>query len=955
MKKIDLKKKFIPFIFLLLGFAMNAQTTLSGIVTDEGGEPLIGASVVVSGTTIGTVTDLDGNFELTTSRATPFTLEITYTGFTGQELEITGSQSDIQVSLLEGILIGQEIVISASRRREKVQEAPASISILNERKLSISPQVDPVRNLINVPGVQLQQQSASKINISMRGQSLLFNTSVFPIMDYRSLVGPGIGTFQTDQSGISSVDLQRIEVVRGPGSALYGPGVTSGVIHFITKNPIDFPGTSVELQAGEFSTFGITARHAGRSENRKFGYKINAHYKRGDEFALDLVDDAAQIAKLQKTVSQPAVTNGVVDVTKPGEVLLTERDLDPDENGNPMQEDWWNTSVNATLEFRPQDDLSLFVSGGMNQASSVFYNSQGEGLAQNREFWTQARVQKGGLFAQFFYVDNDGGTKDRPTFLYQTGLRTPVARKQIEGQLQYNFDVPALLNANFTAGIDTRTALSDTEHLVYGRNEDDDDYNIFGAYLQGKFELGSKLDLVLAGRYDNFSFLDESVFSPRVAFVLKASPKHTFRASYNRANSPPTALNIAIDFPVASPVPGLFDLWLTGTKESHTFTDPVIDVTIPGVPDLPLETPGLPLAIPYSLVNEAVIAQLGPALSGNPALAPLVPLIEGFLRDPANTPQGFTGSLVGFNIFNGQPFGALTPTETAQIATFDNYEFGYKGLINDKLSVTADLYYIKRKGFTLFNAVGPTYALVGADIKTDLGAAVESGITPFLTETLTAVLGDPAVAAATAAAIAGQIGAGYGAGGATVQAQIAPLFTIFGAVESDLIPQGDGITHVSVGYRSDANASIDYWGSDIGLEYYVDGNLSIFANYSWNSKNRWGPAGGDFDGELSFPFSLNAPKNKFRIGLNYSPEDGFFGSVSFQHDDSFYGDFGQFQGDTDEVNVIDASVGYRLDNGLQLTIGATNLFDADYSAFVNFPRVRRRVMFKALYTFGDDK
>ena len=62
-------------------------------------------------------------------------------------------------------------------------------------------------------------------------------------MDYRSLVGPGIGTFQSDQSGISRIDLERIEVVRGPGSALYGPGVTSGVIHFITKNPIDHPGT----------------------------------------------------------------------------------------------------------------------------------------------------------------------------------------------------------------------------------------------------------------------------------------------------------------------------------------------------------------------------------------------------------------------------------------------------------------------------------------------------------------------------------------------------------------------------------------------------------------------------------------------------------------------------------------------------------------------------------------
>ena len=77
-----------------------------------------------------------------------------------------------------------------------------------------------------------------------------------------------------------------------------------------------------------------------------------------------------------------------------------------------MQNDYYNFSANATLEFRPADDLSIFLSGGYNEASAVFYNDLGEGLAQAKEIWTQARLQKGGLFAQLFYVDNDGGKKD---------------------------------------------------------------------------------------------------------------------------------------------------------------------------------------------------------------------------------------------------------------------------------------------------------------------------------------------------------------------------------------------------------------------------------------------------------------------------------------------------------------------------------------------------------------
>jgi len=216
-----MKNLITIFLFLISTSCIMAQS-VSGIVSDEYGDALIGASVLIKGTTVGTVTDLDGSFSLDYSDGYPFTIEISYTGFSPKELEISQATSNLSIQLEEGVLIGQEVVVSASRKREKIQEAPASISVLSARKLAGSPQVDPVRNLINVAGVQIQQQSASRFNIEMRGGVGLFDTNAFPIMDYRSLVGPGIGTFQSDQSGISRIDVERIEVVRGPGSALYG-------------------------------------------------------------------------------------------------------------------------------------------------------------------------------------------------------------------------------------------------------------------------------------------------------------------------------------------------------------------------------------------------------------------------------------------------------------------------------------------------------------------------------------------------------------------------------------------------------------------------------------------------------------------------------------------------------------------------------------------------------------
>ncbi len=400
-------KRIIILTMAFLAFAIGsiqAQTTIRGTITDSNsGEPLVGANVIVKGTSDGNVSDLDGNYSLTTSQNFPLTLVFSYTGFSTQEIEVT-SDSPVNVSLVEGALIGQEVVVSASRRREKVQEAPASISVYNTRKLEASPNDNPVRNLISAPGVNIQQQSAGRINIQLRGDGGLFGSASFPMLDYRPLVGAGTGTFDALNTPLNNIDIQRIEVVRGPGSALYGPGVTAGVVHFLSKSPIDHPGTTVQLRGGELSTFGGSIRHATKVSD-KFGFKINANYTRGDEFNLDPDDpgDAASIAALQDSIYQPVIRDGVVDPTQRGELLLDVNDTDEDGDGNPLQNYYTSAAVTGTLEFRPQDDFSINVSGGFNTVSGVFYNDQGEGLAQASDTWGQARMQKGGLFAQAFF------------------------------------------------------------------------------------------------------------------------------------------------------------------------------------------------------------------------------------------------------------------------------------------------------------------------------------------------------------------------------------------------------------------------------------------------------------------------------------------------------------------------------------------------------------------------
>ncbi len=956
MVKLFLRNLWIVCLFAVVG--LQAQTTISGTVMDaEYNEPLIGANVLIVGTTTGTSTDLDGNFSLTSSEPLPWNLEVSYTGFETQNITVSGPTSNLRIDLGSSSVLTDEVVISASRRREKIQEAPASISVLTARKLEASPQDNPVRNLINEPGVNIMQQSAGVMNIQLRGDGGLFGSASFPILDYRALSGPGLGTFDALNSPINNLDISRIEVVRGPGSALYGPGVTSGVIHFISKSPIDEPCTSFELTGGELNTFGGAFRHATKVSD-KFGFKINGLFKRGDEFTLDPVEDAAQIARFRRQVVAPAISGGVVDPTGTPRQLLSESDLDPDGDGNMMQDFWDQKHLTATLEFRPQDDLSINLSGGWNNASHVFYNSQGEGLSQANEYWTQARVQKGGLFAQVYWLNNDGGTDDNPTFLYQTGSSTRVQRTQLEAQAQYNFDTPSLLDANWTAGFDFRQSINNTFNQVYGRNEDDDDYSIVGAYLQGKFALGKKLDLVLAGRGDKFNFLDDVTFSPRVAMVFKPAPTHTFRASYNRAIGAPTQLQVNIDFPVSTIVPGAYDVWLVGNKNEQTFSNPeiVFNGALP-FPNLPVGTPGLPLGFVQGALDGALRDQVFPAVragivAANPAAEALIPLIapavEEWLLNPANYAQGFGGGpFVGINLFNQQPLGIVNaPQFEPRIE--DTWEFGYKGLIGGKVGLAVDLYNKTIDGSTLFTAISPSYGLPGYQgISDDLSAAVATNLTPFLVEQLTPFAPLlPASVEEVAAQVAGAYAFGYAQAGDGFEGQIAPLAAgfVLASTPTDNVPN-NGVTHVAAGYRT--FDKISYTGLDAALEYYVNDELSLFSTYSWISDNVFQADIKGSDG--SERTTLSVPLWKFRVGANYLPEYGFRANASFQHEPSYEVFIGQFSGDTDVKNLVDAAIGYKFNNGLSIDVTAQNLFDNEYRAFPNFPKIGRRVLGKLTY------
>ena len=959
---------------VILFGSVYSQTQISGSVMDSGSmEAIPGVNVIIDGTNIGTVTDFDGNFVINTSQDAPLTLIVSYVGYSAERVDVTSASQNINVMLSAGQNL-EEIIVSASRRAQKVTDAPASVSVISTRQIENSAQVaEPSRILVSVPGVQIQQQTANSMNIEMRAGSGVFGTSTYIMRDNRGLITPAAGTFFSFQQGLSNLDLASVEIVRGAAGVLYGPGVTSGVVHFRSKSPIDYTGNAVSMWGGDLNTFGSEFRIARANDDKTFGWKINARVNSGDDFTYeDEAALAANVGGINSIIRQPVITNMAVDplLSANGPVLYDFT------GGNSIIDTYSNFTIDTNLEWRPTDDTNYQVSAGMTNGGGLFFQDLGIGYADGSTYWGQVQATVGNWYAQAFIDHNDGGGTDNPTFLYGTGLRQVAKRTTMEAQIQYNFDMPWLFDSEWTVGYDYRNTDSDSEYTLWGRNEDSDDYITNGIYGQGTLTMSEKVDLVVAGRYDQASFISAGEFAPRAALVYKPSEKTTWRLSYNKALTGPSALQMYIDFPVNVPAPGVLDAWLSGQSTAQRFADPanqVIDLA--GIPiDIPVSAAGggLPLAIPYGSVAAASIAGL---YAQAPTLQPLLtPFFASYMG-----PQGGSGILSPYDLFEPTQTTGNRNTRTGRFSSVENFELGFSSVIGKKLKISADIYSYVNTGFTNFSAIGDAYALVGSNIPGDLGAAVAADATAYVTGALTAAItqqyqgvaavfglpfsvvasgalaaqGVPSLEASIAGNVAmtlGGINSAFQAGGAGFVGALGPLFGAIGAVESDRVPQGDGITHITTGYITQGDAKRSHFGGDISMDYFANADLRLWANASWLSQNEWIP-GEDNDDDLLNTSYLNAPAWKWRMGMDYTPISGLQFGMSFQHDDKFRSVQGFWNGMVETKNLIDMSVGYRFNPGLRFDISATNLTDNGYKTYPNLPTIRRRVLGKLTFNF----
>lgn len=262
MKKISLVLMLALFV---VGITI-AQKSVTGNVTDSAGEPLIGASVLVKGTTTGTVTDFDGNYSIQVAEDAT-TLIFSYTGFESQEIEV-GNQSIINVTLAEGVTLAEAVVTALGVQREE-KALGYAVQKLDGDDLAETRETNIVNSLQGkVAGIQIQGSPSAlggSSRITIRGSnSFLGNNQPLFVIDgvpidnsqfadnsqQRGFGGADAYDYGNTAQDIDPNSIETMTVLKGAAaSALYGQRGANGVILITTKNGAGKKGIGVEVNS----------------------------------------------------------------------------------------------------------------------------------------------------------------------------------------------------------------------------------------------------------------------------------------------------------------------------------------------------------------------------------------------------------------------------------------------------------------------------------------------------------------------------------------------------------------------------------------------------------------------------------------------------------------------------------------------------------------------------------
>src|SRR5882724_3940635 len=241
----------IIVLFSLQATAQESLIEITGTVTDQDRkEPLADVSVQVKGSVSGTITDKTGNFTLRTKTKLPFTLVFSSVGFSQREVEIRGVGSSVQVQLATQTVLGNAVVVTASRVPESILKSPVAIDKLDIRAIRETPAPSFYDALENVKGVQMTTSSLTFKVPNTRGFNIPNNFRFMQLVDGVDMQAATLGVPLGNAIGPTELDIASVEITPGAASALYGMNAVNGMANLLTKSPFTSQGLSVYQKTG---------------------------------------------------------------------------------------------------------------------------------------------------------------------------------------------------------------------------------------------------------------------------------------------------------------------------------------------------------------------------------------------------------------------------------------------------------------------------------------------------------------------------------------------------------------------------------------------------------------------------------------------------------------------------------------------------------------------------------
>lgn len=280
----------ILILFLLLKPVFLLSQEIKGFIYENpGNTPVANANIFISGTHIGTVSESDGSFTLKTQEIGKVKLIVSYIGFERAVMNL-----DVPVSGLKNIIIRldprssemDETVITATRTEKNISDLPATVRLITAEQIKEMPSAAIDDLLRTEAGLNVDRKNgifSKNASVTMRGLNGSARTLV--LLD-------GVPLNKADGGGvnwnrINTESIEKIEVIKGPGSSMYGGNAMGGVINLITKDIQKIPTGSVKLSAGSCNTQGAQVWLSGRTKVlSKLGWSINSFYRRGDGYII---------------------------------------------------------------------------------------------------------------------------------------------------------------------------------------------------------------------------------------------------------------------------------------------------------------------------------------------------------------------------------------------------------------------------------------------------------------------------------------------------------------------------------------------------------------------------------------------------------------------------------------------------------------------------------------------